>query len=231
LAGDYLRYLRVGIKCSFCEIGFKKGQNKYGTKSSMQTRIQLKSLLLAILITLSIAGYDTTHASEEQASLWQALQSGDNFALLRHAIAPGSGDPPDFELHQCATQRNLSQEGRDQAKKIGARFRENGIRKAKVSSSQWCRCLETAKLLEIGPVEELDALNSFFQNFGRRDIQTHTLLDWIKAQNLTRPLVLVTHQVNITALTGVYPSSGELVIVHRSKTGGLTVVGTIETQQ
>jgi len=169
-------------------------------------------------------------ASDEEALLWQALQSGNHLALLRHAIAPGTGDPPEFELRQCATQRNLSQEGRDQAKKIGSRFRENGIRNAKVYSSQWCRCLETAKLLEMGPVTELDVLNSFFQNFDRRDFQTKALQDWIKAQNLTRPLILVTHQVNITALTGVYPRSGELVIVQRSASGDLTVTGTLETE-
>jgi len=193
-------------------------------------RRQSLFLLPIIVVMLFWGSNGRVQASDEEALLWQALQSGNHLALLRHAIAPGTGDPPEFELRQCATQRNLSQEGRDQAKKIGSRFRENGIRNAKVYSSQWCRCLETAKLLEMGPVTELDVLNSFFQNFDRRDFQTKALQDWIKAQNLTRPLILVTHQVNITALTGVYPRSGELVIVQRSASGDLTVTGTLETE-
>ena len=192
---------------------------------------RLRSLLqLLAIITLFVGGHMNSHASDESTLLWSALRTGNHFALLRHAIAPGTGDPPTFELRQCATQRNLSEEGRDQARKIGSRLRENGIQEAMVFSSQWCRCLETAKLLEIGPVAELDVLNSFFQDFGRRDLQTKALLAWINKQNPKQPLILVTHQVNITALTGVFPSSGELVIVHRSDAGDLTVVGTIETQ-
>ena len=193
--------------------------------------IQLRSAIWPVccVLLISLANNAVAQSTPGDASLWQALQSGNHFALLRHAIAPGTGDPPEFELRQCATQRNLSQEGRHQAKKIGSRVRENGIQNARVFSSQWCRCLETAKLLEIGAVTELEVLNSFFQNFHRRDMQTQMLSTWLQGQDLRQPLVLVTHQVNITALTGVYPASGELVIVHRSDTGDLTVVGTIET--
>ena len=150
-------------------------------------------------------------------------------ALLCHAIAPGTGDPSEFELGQCATQRNLSQEGRNQAAKIGDRFREKEIHSAQVFSSQWCRCLETAKLLKLGPVQELPALNAFFQYYERQASQTSVLLEWIERQNLARAFVLVTHQANITALTGIYPESGELVIVHRSNTGDIRFIGTIKT--
>ena len=166
----------------------------------------------------------TTH------SCGRCCNRANHVALLRHAIAPGTGDPPQFELGQCATQRNLSEEGRDQAEKIGDRFREKKIQSAQVFSSQWCRCLETAKLLKLGPVEELAALNSFFQRYERRESQTRMLLEWIASQNLDRPLVLVTHQVNITALTGIYPESGELVIVYRSNTGDISTIGTIKTR-
>jgi len=169
-------------------------------------------------------------SSDGAPTLWDALQSGNHFALLRHAIAPGTGDPTQFTLGRCETQRNLSDEGRDQALRIGLSFRENGIYGARVFSSQWCRCLETAKLLGLGPVEALPALNSFFQRHERRNSQTQRLSEWLAGEDLKRPLVLVTHQVNITALTGVYPGSGELVIVHRSNAGDLTVVGTIETR-
>jgi len=170
----------------------------------------------------------TVYAADEE-NLWQALRSGGHFALLRHAVAPGTGDPPNFAIGLCATQRNLSDEGRDQARQIGGRFRDNNILSARVFSSQWCRCLETAKLLELGPVEELPALNSFFQHYERRASQTRALKKWLLQQDLSRPLVLVTHQVNITALTGIYPASGELVIVQRTQEGGFDPAGTLPT--
>lgn len=168
-------------------------------------------------------------SSDNEAGLWKALRSGSHFAIMRHAIAPGTGDPPHFTLDECSTQRNLSDEGRDQAKKIGVRFRANGIQEMRVFSSQWCRCLETARLLSLGTVQELPALNSFFEHREHRDSQTQMLKDWIKRQQLDHALLLVTHQVNITALTNIYPDPGELVIVHRSATGDFSVIGTIET--
>jgi phosphohistidine phosphatase SixA len=167
---------------------------------------------------------------EGDAVLWNSLRSGEHFALLRHAIAPGTGDPPGFKLGSCETQRNLSGEGRDQAVRIGKLFHENRILTARVFSSQWCRCLETAKLLELGPVQELSLLNSFFNHYESRESQTQKLSEWLHEQTLAQPLVLVTHQVNITALTNIYPSSGELVIVHRDETGEFAVVGTIKTE-
>ncbi len=168
-------------------------------------------------------------SAEEDIALWSALRSGGHVALLRHAIAPGTGDPPEFTLHDCGTQRNLSDEGRDQAARIGARFRANGIQTARVYSSQWCRCLETARLLELGPVEELPILNSFFGRYERRARQTRALEEWLTGRDLDEPFVLVTHQVNITALTKVYPASGELVVIHRSDDGEISVLGTIAT--
>lgn len=165
-----------------------------------------------------------------EAQLWDALQSGDHIVLLRHAIAPGTGDPEDFEVGDCATQRNLSDQGRDQARRIGDRSRAHGTSIAPVFSSQWCRCLETARLLGLGPVTQLPVLNSFFRNGERREPQTQALRQWIAKQDLSSVLVLVTHQVNITALTGVYPQSGELVILRRDRTGSLSVVGTLRTE-
>lgn len=149
---------------------------------------------------------------------------------MRHALAPGTGDPSEFTIGDCNTQRNLSDQGREQAKRIGLRFRENGIHSAIVYSSQWCRCLETARLLDLGPVQELPIINSFFQRFERRESQTQALSEWINAQTLDTTLILVTHQVNISALTGVYPSSGEMVIISRSDDGAIDVKGTLETE-
>jgi phosphohistidine phosphatase SixA len=99
---------------------------------------------------------------------------------------------------------------------------------ARVFSSQWCRCRETAELLELGPVNELPALNSFYQRPENRKPQTEALREWLEKQDLSSVHVLVTHQVNITALTGVFPSSGELVIVRAPGNGDITVIGTIE---
>lgn len=162
------------------------------------------------------------------AGLWDALRSGGHAALLRHAIAPGTGDPANFALRDCTTQRNLSDEGRHQAARIGARFRANGIGTARVYSSQWCRCLETARLLDLGPVQELPALNSFFGRYERREPQTRALADWLATVSLDAPLVLVTHQVNISALTDVHLAQGAIVIVRRTADGTLEVAGTID---
>jgi 8-oxo-(d)GTP phosphatase len=150
-------------------------------------------------------------------------------ALIRHAMAPGTGDPPNFALRDCSTQRNLSDEGRDQAYRIGLRFRANGMAAAQVFSSQWCRCLETASLLGLGEVQELPTLNSFFGNGEREQAQTQALKKWLAGQHLKQPLVLVTHHVNIIALTGVYPASGEIVFLRRDDKGSFTTAGTIKT--
>ena len=168
-------------------------------------------------------------AADGEAAVWEALRSGDHVALLRHAIAPGTGDPPDFVIGDCATQRNLSDEGREQARRIGARFRENGVERAAVFSSQWCRCQETASLLELGSVNELPLLNSFFQDYERREPQTQQLRQWIAELASRGPLVLVTHYVNIAALTRVRPGSGELVVVRLNEAGEISVLGTIRT--
>ncbi len=164
-----------------------------------------------------------------EAAAWKGLRSGGHVALIRHALAPGTGDPAAFTLDDCSTQRNLSDAGRAQAARIGARFRKEDIETARVFSSQWCRCLETAKLLALGPVEELPILNSFYERRENQTPQTRALEDWLAEQDLGEPVVLVTHQVNITALTGVFPTSGEMVVIRRTEDGGIVVVGTIET--
>jgi phosphohistidine phosphatase SixA len=169
-------------------------------------------------------------SAADDTALWAVLRSDGHVALLRHAIAPGTGDPPTFVVGDCSTQRNLSDEGRDQADRIGASFRTNGIATARVFSSQWCRCRETAEHLGLGPVAELPILNSFFQRPEGGDAQTRALRQWLAAKALDGPLVLVTHQVNITALTGVYPVSGELVIIRRTGDGEIVVVGSLETE-
>jgi len=168
-------------------------------------------------------------SSNIDIELWNSLRSGNSLVLIRHALAPGTGDPNHFKLGDCSTQRNLSAAGRTQAQVIGKQFRAHGIQQAQVFSSQWCRCMETAELLELGPVTELPELNSFFQQHERRDSQTQRLKKWLDRAKFDQPLVLVTHQVNITALTDFYPASGEMVIVKRSESGEILVLGSIKT--
>ena len=167
--------------------------------------------------------------ADEEAALLAALAQGEHVALMRHALAPGMGDPDDFSLDDCTTQRNLSSEGRNQAVRIGARFTQAGITEADVYTSQWCRCRETAELLGLGAPVPLPALNSFFSNFSRQAAQTEALAAWLAEQTLDRPLILVTHQVNITAFSGVFPGSGEVVLMRRNSGGGFEVAGSIRT--
>jgi phosphohistidine phosphatase SixA len=141
------------------------------------------------------------------------LKEGKAVALVRHALAPGGGDPVNFDLNDCSSQRNLSEGGRTQAKRIGDFLKNSGIRHVKIYTSQWCRCRETAKLMGFGEVIDLPVLNSFFGNFSQKSTQTDKLKKWLDSEPRDKPIVLITHQVNITAFTGIFPSSGEMIIV------------------
>jgi len=185
---------------------------------------------LATLLLLLALGIGAAAAADDDA-LWQQLRAGEAAALMRHALAPGTGDPADFALGDCVTQRNLSAEGREQAAAIGARFRRHGIDTARLYSSQWCRCLDTARGLALGKVEPFPGLNSFFRNRSAEPGRTAAVLDLIRVRTRAGapPLVLVTHQVNITALTDVFPGSGEIVVV-RPDGDGIEVLGRIPTR-
>jgi phosphohistidine phosphatase SixA len=151
-------------------------------------------------------------SAQHREIAWPQMMKGGAVALIRHATAPGLGDPPGFRIGDCSTQRSLSQEGRDQAQRIGKFFRAKGVQEASVYSSQWCRCLETARLLGFGSVKELPALNSFFQDSSTQETQTRELRQFIMSLPAGKATILVTHQVNITALTDLFPSSGEIII-------------------
>ena len=159
---------------------------------------------------------DTSDTSEE-AALWEQLRRPDNqlyAVLLRHARAPGTGDPANFQLDDCTTQRNLSEAGREQAVRIGDVFRERGVSVRQVLSSQWCRCLETAELMNLGDVKPFTPLNSFFRDNTTTAAQTAAVQDYLLTQEETPGVVImVTHQVNITALTDYVPDSGEAVVM------------------
>jgi len=147
--------------------------------------------------------------------------------LLRHALAPGTGDPPGFRLDDCSTQRNLSAAGREQAQALGDRLRTAGIHEARVYSSRWCRCLETARLLDLGPVEPLPALDSFFQQRSERPARTQAAREFLQELPPGAPVVMVTHQVNIFALTGEFTPSGGGIVAETGTDGSLRLLGTI----
>ena len=145
--------------------------------------------------------------------------------LLRHAIAPGIGDPANFQLDDCSTQRNLSDAGRQQAREIGEAFCDRNIPVIKVLSSQWCRCLETAELMGIAPVEPFPALNSFFRDRSTAETQTTQIEEYITDNETSSGvIVIVTHQVNITALSDIFPQSGSAVVM-QSNDGQLEILG------
>ena len=194
----------------------------------MRSRLAIYVTPILVLVMISME-QNVVSASEpkKEKLLWEAIKSGTAFALIRHALAPGTGDPEDFTLGVCNTQRNLSVEGRRQAATIGKRFRTQGIKEAKVFSSQWCRCRETAALLMLGKVGTLREINSFFETPDKAVSQTKTLKIWLNSYRGSPPLILVTHQVNITALTGVFPNSGEIVVVQWQSNGQLYVMGSL----
>ena len=166
------------------------------------------------------------------SATWSLLQQGDTgyVVMMRHALAPGTGDPPNFRLEDCSTQRNLSAEGRAQARRIGEAFRRRGIKVARVLSSQWCRCLETARLMNLGPVEPFAPLNSFFRDRSAQTRQTTEVREFIAAnRNTFGAIILVTHQVNITALTDIVPQSGESVVLRANEQDQVEVIGRIES--
>jgi broad specificity phosphatase PhoE len=168
-----------------------------------------------LLLAMALAPALTAAAADEAA--WTAVARPGAIVLMRHANAPGVGDPTGMRLGACATQRNLDAQGRGQARQLGEQFRRRGVRVGAVLSSQWCRTLETAQLA-FGPlapqgVREEAAFNSFFGGQGSEAAQTAAARELLRRWQGPGALVVVTHQVNITALTGVWPAAGEALVV------------------
>jgi phosphohistidine phosphatase SixA len=161
-------------------------------------------------------------AQQAIASLANDLQDGQHVLLMRHADAPGYGDPAGYVISQCSTQRNLGDYGKKQAKAIGTWLSSQGIQKADVFSSPWCRCLDTANLLNKGPIKIEPSLSSFFDNMSLEKRQTKELEAFIKSELVKpskAPLILVTHHVNIQAYTGKVVGVGDMVLVRVNKNG------------
>ena len=183
-----------------------------------------KKNLIGILV-ISFITFSDLLASDEK--LVNSLNEGGKLIFIRHAYAPGGGDPDNFDINDCSTQRNLSESGRIQSQKIGNFFKENQIPIGKVYSSKWCRCKETASIA-FKNFEIKNFLNSFFSsqfahNRKKQVIDFEKFLDnWDENQNL----IFVTHYVLISEILNYAPSSGEIVISDNS----LKVIDTLEIE-
>ena len=166
-----------------------------------------------------------TNLSHSEKSLVQDLKIGKKIVFLRHALAPGNGDPDNFDINDCKTQRNLNEEGRAQSEKIGEFFKINNIKIDKVLSSEWCRCKDTAEIA-FGNFETFNALNSFYDTkfYKNKSKQIKDLKIFINNWESDSNLIIVTHYVVISSLLNRTTSSGEMIITDKK----LNIFGNLE---
>ena len=160
-------------------------------------------------------------------NLFKSLEEGGKLIFIRHAYAPGSGDPKNFNLYDCSTQRNLNNSGREQSKKIGILFSKNNIKIKNIFSSEWCRCKETADIA-FKKFETKKFLNSFYSaKFAKnKEKQIKEFENFINNWDKKENLIFVTHYVFISEILNYAPSSGEIIIADKN----LKIVDTIETK-
>jgi len=166
----------------------------------------------------------------DEAAAWAALRQGGVVALMRHGDAPGVGDPEGWRIDDCTTQRNLSERGRDEARSVGARLRAERIEIARVLSSPWCRCVDTATLVGVGPVQVEPAFANAFVLSGRRDALREGGQAVIGRWRGPGVLLVVTHGENIRALAGRSPATAEIVVVASGADGTLREIGSLAAQ-
>ena len=175
---------------------------------------RLFGLGLMFLMLMPVSGLS---ADTPQEPVRAALaQTGANVVFMRHTLAPGYGDPDNFQIEDCNTQRNLDAAGRRQAEAIGRYFREHQITFTAILSSRWCRCTQTAEQLNYGSWSEFDGLNSFFQGHVDRQETLALLKDKLDSLSSDDLVLMVTHQVVISAITDISPPSGGLVVYNTS---------------
>ena len=177
---------------------------------------------IIIIFFIGILNINNNAFSDDK--ILKSLKDGKKLVFIRHAIAPGNGDPNNFDINDCSTQRNLNENGIEESKKIGLFFKNNKIKIDKVLSSQWCRCKDTAKYA-FKNFETFDALNSFFSERFRKnkDKQIKDLKKYISRWNGEGNLVFVTHYVVILEMINKAVSSGEIVILDKN----LSFIGSI----
>jgi len=182
----------------------------------------MKFLNILIIIFISLT---TSIKADSNKNLINQLEEGGKLIFIRHAYAPGSGDPDNFNLNDCSTQRNLSNEGRGQAKYIGEFFLKNKIKIDKVLSSEWCRCKETAKIA-FKNFSTKSFLNSFYSSkyAKNKDKQVKELNNYINKLKIDKNLILITHYVLISEVLNYGPSSGEIVVSDKN----FNIIGTVE---
>ena len=164
----------------------------------------------------------------EQEAYVRALRTPGHALLLRHTLAPGHGDPADFDVSNCSTQRNLSAEGRAQAVKVGAWLKARGVRPAQVHSSPWCRCLETARLMDLAPVVVEPGLRSFAQQLSPKGKTMAALRRFIaESAGNADPMILVGHSSTFAELLGGLLGSGEGMVVRLREDGQVDRVGRV----
>jgi len=180
------------------------------------------NFLLIIFITIN-----SPIKADLNQNLINELKQGGKLIFIRHAYAPGGGDPINFDINECNTQRNLNNSGRNQADKIGSLFKDNNISTDKVYSSEWCRCKETA-LIAFNQFETKKFLNSFFSSkFAQnKNSQIKSFKKFIKSWDGKKNLIFVTHYVFIYEILDYAPSSGEIIISDKD----LKVIDTIEIE-
>lgn len=184
-----------------------------------------KSCYALLLILTIVATADAAAGNE----LLERIKTGGHVLMIRHTIAPGTGDPSNFMIGDCTTQRNLDEQGKAQARRIGDWLRAGGIMSARVFSSQWCRSLETAQLIGLGPVAELPALNSFFNKPKASESTMAALMAFLSQQPPDGELILlVTHYVNIYGIAGIGVFSGEGVALELAGDGGYNILGRLK---
>ena len=178
--------------------------------------------ILGITILCLIFFYNQSFSSEK---IINALQEGEKLIFIRHAYAPGNGDPNNFDLKDCSTQRNLNQKGIEQSKKIKLFFKKNNIKFDKVLSSEWCRCKDTARIA-FKNFETYDALNSFYDKkfVNNKNKQIKNLKNYIKNWTSNKNLVFVTHFVVIFEVLNTNVSSGEIIISDKN----FNIIGNID---
>jgi phosphohistidine phosphatase SixA len=177
-------------------------------------------LLLLALVVLMVPS-----PAQADDALWELLRGGGQVVLMRHAVTtPGVGDPPGFRLDDCATQRNLTDEGRADARRVGAAFRTRSVPVGRVLSSPWCRCVETARLA-FGGSELWTPLSNLFDNRAREPEQMRALREVAGRRPTGGNLLLITHGSVVLPLAGIQPAPAELVILTPDNAGRFRVAG------
>lgn len=183
--------------------------------------------MTALVALLALLGFPGAVAASEEA--WARLQRGGQVVLMRHALTtPGVGDPAGMRLDDCRTQRNLSDEGRRDARRIGEALRARGIVVARVLSSAWCRCLETVRLAFGATAEVAPPLANLYGRPENRDRQVDELRRLVSERSDRGNVVMVSHGSTIVALTGVSLESGEMVVVTPQGEGRFAMVGRLK---